>query len=237
MQADHWYHLEWIRPWYKAQLSEEQNGYRKIRGTADVIISMKRVHQISDRKKQTWYVSCVDLTAAFDCVPMLFNSIRLCFPEGENVKLLYILEKFYQKTSLTYQEPLVTFLVTSNVLQVRPESPSLFNLYIDFVMRVFMNDYTKDNSIRFFKHQYRINARSISREWRLRMCNENVKLWGSSTVPWCSYADDLILFMLHVYSLQRATTILNKVFTNYILCVNVSKTETMTLNHMLLEDE
>ena len=70
-------------------------------------------------------------------------------------------------------------------------------------MRVFMNNSTKDDSIRFFKHQYRINARSISRKQQLRMRNENIKLWGSSTVPWCGYADDLILFMIAIHSLQN----------------------------------
>ena len=43
--------------------------------------------------------------------------------------------------------------------------------------------------------------------------------------------------MLDVHSLQRTTTILDEVFTNYGLCINVSKTETMILNHMFLEDE
>ena len=104
-------------------------------------------------------------------------------------------------------------------------------------MRVFMNNCTKDDSIRFFKHQYRINARSISREQRPRMRNKNVKLCGSSTVPWCGYANDLILFILDIHSLQKATTILDEVFTNYGLCINVSKTETMILNHILLEYE
>ena len=87
------------------------------------------------------------------------------------------------------------------------------------------------------KYQYRINARSVSREQRLRMRNENVKLWGSSTIPWCGYGDDLILFMLEIHTLQITTTILDEVFTNYGLCINVSKTETMILNHTLLEDE
>ena len=66
-----------------------------------------------------------------------------------------------------------------------------------------MNNSTKDDSIRFFKHQYRTNARSISRKQQLRMRNENIKLWGSSTVPWCGYADDLILFMIAIHSLQN----------------------------------
>ena len=43
--------------------------------------------------------------------------------------------------------------------------------------------------------------------------------------------------MLNIHLLQRATTILDELFTNYGLCINVSKTETMILNHMLLEDE
>ena len=69
------------------------------------------------------------------------------------------------------------------------------------------------------------------------MRNENVNISGSFTVPWWSCADNLILFMLDIHSLQRATTILDKVFTNYGLYINVSKTETMILNHMLLEYE
>ena len=77
----------------------------------------------------------------------------------------------------------------------------------------------------------------MSREQQLRMGNENVKLRGSSTVPWCSYVNNLILFMLYIFSLQRATTILNELFTNYGHCVNILKTETMILNHVLLEDE
>ena len=96
----------------------------------------------------------VEVTAAFDCIlrKWLFDLITLRFPEGEGVKLLDILGKLYHKTSLTYQEAQVTFLVTSGVRQGRPESPWLFNSCIDFVMYVFMNNCTKDDSIRFFKH-------------------------------------------------------------------------------------
>ena len=69
------------------------------------------------------------------------------------------------------------------------------------------------------------------------MRKENVKLWVYFTIPWCDYADDLILFMLDIHSLQRATTILDEVFTNYGVCINLSISETMILNHILLEDE
>jgi len=160
-----------IKPWYEAQLSEEQNGFRKGRGTTDGIYSVKRVHQISNRKKQPLFLLFVDLTAAFDHVPRkwLFDTIRLRFSDGDNLKLFKILESLYRKTSLTYQEAQTTFTVTSGVRQGGPESPPLFNLYIDFVMRVFMSKCVTDGSIRFFEHHYRINARSVSREERLKM--------------------------------------------------------------------
>ena len=231
--------LERIKPWYEAQLSDEQNGFRKNRGTTDGIYSIKRVHQISNRKKQPLYLLFVDLTAAFDHIPRkwLFDSIRLRFRESDRVKLFDILEHLYQKTSLTYDEAQTTFFVTSGVRQGGPESPLLFNLFMDFVMRVFIDRCIKDGSIRFFEHKYRINPRSISREQRLNMRNNNVKSWGLSSLPWCGYADDLILFMIDLHSLQKATTILDKVFSSFGLRINESKTETMILNHMYLEGE
>ena len=89
--------LERIRPWCEAQLSKEQNGFRRNRGTADGIYSMKRIHQISNRKKQPLYLLFVDLTAAFDRIlrKWLFDLIRLRFPEDESVKLFDILTKLY----------------------------------------------------------------------------------------------------------------------------------------------
>ena len=47
----------------------------------------------------------------------------------------------------------------------------------------------------------------------------------------------MILFLLDIHSLQRPTAILDEVFTNYGLCINVTKTESIIMNHMLLEDE
>ena len=43
--------LERLRPWYEAQLTDEQNGFRKDRGTTDGIYTIKRVQQITDKKK------------------------------------------------------------------------------------------------------------------------------------------------------------------------------------------
>ena len=73
-----------IKPWYEAQFSEEQNGFRKKQRrygralrTTDGIYSVKRVHQLSNRKKQPLYLLFIDLTVAFNQVSRkwLFDSI------------------------------------------------------------------------------------------------------------------------------------------------------------------
>ena len=57
--------LERLRSWYEAQLSDEQNGFRKDKGTTDGIYTLKRIQQITDRKKQPLFLLLVDLTAAY----------------------------------------------------------------------------------------------------------------------------------------------------------------------------
>ena len=52
--------LKRIRSWYEAQLSKEQNGFRKNCGTTDGIYSML---------KQPLYLLFVHLTAAFNGIP------------------------------------------------------------------------------------------------------------------------------------------------------------------------
>jgi hypothetical protein len=86
--------LKRLRPWYEAQLADEQNGFRKDRGTTDGIFTAKRVQQITDRKKQPLYLLFVDLSAALDHInrKWLFESIRLRFPTSEDLKLFDILE-------------------------------------------------------------------------------------------------------------------------------------------------
>ncbi|XP_066925162.1 uncharacterized protein [Clytia hemisphaerica] len=48
--------LERLRPWYDAQLTDEQNGFRQNRGTTDGIFILKQIQQITDRKKQPLFL-------------------------------------------------------------------------------------------------------------------------------------------------------------------------------------
>ena len=222
-----------IRPWYEAQLTDEQNGFRSDRGCTDGIYTAKRIQQITKRKKQVLYLLFVDLTAAFDHIPRkwLFETIKLRFPEGRYPKVFQILEKLYSNTSLTYDEANEIFMTTSGVRQGGPESPPLFNLYIDFVMRVFLVRCSKDSDIKFFSFKYRFNSRAVTREERRKNRENNQALENECILPWCGYADDLILFIIDQTGLQKATCLLNDVFGSFGLKMNISKTESMILNH------
>ena len=96
-------------------------------------------------------------------------------------------------------------------------------------MHVFIERYTKDEDIKFFQHKYRLNSRSISIEECLIMRNLKIGASGVCTLPWCEYADDLILFMIDLVGLQKDTKILEEIFVSFGLSINELKTETMIL--------
>jgi len=75
---------------------------------------------------------------------------------------------------------------TAGVRQGGPESPPLFDLYIDFVMRVFMT-HANDASLQFFKFKYRIPS---TRSERARA--KRTPSTGTSQLDWAGYADDIV---------------------------------------------
>ena len=63
------------------------------------------------------------------------------------------------------------------------------------------------------------------------MRKDNISQSGTSSLPWCGYADDLVLFLQNQSSLQNATILLDDIFKKFGLSINVQKTESMILNH------
>ena len=133
------------------QLLDQQQGFRSARGTTDGIFVAKSVQQITSKIKKPTFVLFVDLSAAFDHVERswLFKTIRSRYPEGTEQTMLKLLESLYSSTKTSLQEtPGDTFELTVGVRQGGPDSPLLYNLYMDFVMRVYLEK-CKHEGIRF----------------------------------------------------------------------------------------
>ena len=63
------------------------------------------------------------------------------------MKLIELLETLYQHTSTSLAEtPNDRFETSTGVRQGGPESPLLYNLFMDYVMRVFIEEYKKNTT-------------------------------------------------------------------------------------------
>ena len=130
------------------QLLNQQQVFRTARGTTDGICVAKVVHQITNIKKRHMRYF-FDLSAAFDHVERrwLFQTIRNMFPERFNSEMLQLLESLNSSTALA-ESPDNKFRLTVGVRQGGPESPMLYNLFMDFLMRIYL-DTCKNENIKF----------------------------------------------------------------------------------------
>ena len=112
-----------------------------------------------------------------------------------------------------------------------PESPPLYNLYMDYVMHVFMKA-CEERNIKFMKLKYRIPSTATTREER-----RNKSDFGSHNVDWIGYADDLVLVFEDTDNQQKGLDTLNETFKRYHLTINVTKTKTMIFNYHYINDD
>ena len=143
-------------------------------------------------------------------------------PNRASKILIELLEEIYAQTTTSLAEnPKDRFKLFTGVRQGGPESPMLYNLFMDFVMRIYIEK-CKQNGIKFLKLKYKI-PEAASKSGRIAI--------GEMTVDWCGYADDLLLVFDDSESLQKGINLLNETFNAWRLKINVSKTKTMILNN------
>ena len=225
--------LERIREWYELQLLDQQQGFRKGRGTSDGMHILKRIQQVSYRSKKQVFALFVDLSAAFDHVnrDWLFKSLYQRLTAGQSKKLFKLLESIYSFTTTAlngHDEDIFEVLV--GVRQGGPESPILCNLFMDYVMRVFLIE-CKAAGIKFTKYKYKIPAGASSDERTIV-----IGKYGEHRVTWIGYADDIVLAFDDAYNLKKALILLNDTFKRFQLNINGEKTKTMILNFTGLEE-
>ena len=104
--------------------------------------------------------------------------------------LIELIESLYAFTTTSLANtPDDLFELILGVRQGGPESPPLYNLYMDYVMRLFMEQ-CEMNNIKFLKLQYRIPSTATTREER-----HNKSDHGDHIIDWVGYADDVALYL------------------------------------------
>ena len=114
------------------------------------------------------------------------------------------------------------FETTSGVRQGGPESPNLFNLYLDYIMRIY-NNHAKLMGIGV-TFEFRIKDQAITG-------SDRFEYRGQGEYPWLGYADDLVLTATSPADLQRAADLLSSLLSKFGLVINIPKTKTMILNY------
>ena len=169
---------------YESQLTDHQQGFRRDRGTTDGVYIAKRIQQVTRAMKKPVFLLFVDLSAAFDHVERswLFSTIKKRLDPNADRSLITLLEQLYSYTTTALsQSPDNTFETKTGVRQGGLESPCLFDVFIDFVMRIYIETCKKEG-IRFLKLHFFIPKYASNTERAAA---------GSFVMDWIGYADDL----------------------------------------------
>ena len=158
----------------------------------------------------------------------MFKILVIRMPAGTDLKLIHLLQTLYKVTSTSLAEtPGKVFTCNLGVRQGSPESPILYNLYMDFVLRVYFSRCFKSR-IKFLNLKYRIPASASANQRESVVFHE---------IKWVGYADDLVLMFEKERALNNALKLLQTTFDEFGLSINVGKTKTMILNFQGSEDD
>ena len=144
---------------------------------------VKRLQQISHSTKKPIYSLFVDLSAAFDHInrDWLFKSINQRLPQHSDNGLFRLIESLYSYTTTALDgNETDIFETLVGVRQGRPESPVLYNLYMDYVMRVFLLECEKEG-VEFVKLTFSIprSASASTQTFALGNYREHINNWAT----------------------------------------------------------
>ena len=210
-----------MRTAYETIISNTQFGFRSNRSTTDAIFILQQSIHISS---SPLFICFIDLKAAYDWInrDMLFKilDIRLKSPI-----LVNILRVFYNGTSAAIKGSKIFFKTFTGCRQGGLESPVLFNIFLDFVLRVAEHEVLQRFPNTGLHYSYRIPGHCSSREQR-RIHG----LSGGQRLRMILYADDIALMCGDIEELSEILKIFDATFTRFGLKISTDKTETMAFN-------
>lgn len=193
---------ERLRPFLSPQISDEQTGFVRGKGTREHILNLRQLIEKVREYNVPMYICFIDYSKAFDSVKWSWLW-RILDEMGVPKHLTYIVSQLYKNSSATVRidqtmsDPL---LVNSGVRQGCILSPLLFNIYGEYIIRQVLYEYEGGVSI---------NGRKIS----------NLR-----------YADDTVLIASSTEELESVMHRLEVESERLGLYINRSKTKVMIID-------
>ena len=213
--------LNRIRNVYEDNISENQFGFRKNRSTTDAIFTIRKIVEKTD----DFYVMCfIDLRAAYDHInrDMLFD----VFGIRTGCKLFTrLLRELYNNTTATVSGAKEIFSTFVGCRQGAQESPTLFNIYMDFVTKICEYEVKKKFPNTGIHYKYHIASECNSRAMRMHSPSH-----GEDYMHSLLYADDLMIVSRDVMEMQEILNIYNETFKRFGLTIAADKTKTLPFN-------
>ena len=195
------------------KISQTQAGFRKARGCADQIFTLRRVMEQAKVKKVPLYMCFIDLKAAYDTVKR--SELWLAVEEyGVSSKLCRLLKALYANTQAAVRvegELTEWFDVKTGLRQGCLLSPALFNVFIDRVVKRALANMDHGVSIRYVLPDGRVHL------------GDEVK--GCFKLFDLLYADDLVVICESEKVMREAAMRLEQETQEVGLMINVKKTK------------
>ena len=128
---------ERLKPHLERELPPEQSGFRRGRGTRDHIANIRHIIEKCKEYRRKAYICFIDYAKAFDCVRYgpLWNALQALGVPSHLVQLLRSLYDGQLACVRTAQGDSDWFNLGQGVRQGCILSPTLFNLYAEYIMR------------------------------------------------------------------------------------------------------
>ena len=205
-----------IAPIAESVLDESQCGFRKCRGTIDMIFVARQLQEKAREQMCQLYMCFFDLKKAYDSVPrdaLWLLLTRLGFPS----KLVHILRGLHVNMEASVRvdgvlsEP---FQVSTGLKQGCVLAPFLFNLYFNKVMHQVLSDLNDGVEIK-----YRLDGKLFRRS--------GTRLPMSVRICDLRFADDVMTGCLSSDALQSFIDRFTRVACSWGLSVSTDKTKAM----------
>ena len=154
------------------------------------------------------------------------SEIKIRLPLNSTTTIIDLIQRFYAKTSAHLKsDPLkASFPTTQGVRQGGIEAVPLFCIFLDHVMKIYEDQLEKAH-IQPVEFKYHIHSAAITRQQRTQHPVNSI-----SSQNWLRYADDTTLYQTSEQNLEKSLKILAKIYNEYGLKLNKSKTKTMIYN-------